>query len=58
MSLDLILSILLQSDVVMADGLRQDGKFWVVIAVVAVVTLGILLYLFLLDKRVSKLEKQ
>ncbi|WP_304233810.1 CcmD family protein [Jiulongibacter sediminis] len=58
MSLDLILSILLQSDVVMADGLRQDGKFWVVIAVVAVVTLGILLYLFLLDRRVSKLEKQ
>ena len=58
MSLDLILSILLESDVVMADGLRQDGKFWVVIAVVAVVTLGILLYLFLLDRRVSKLEKQ
>lgn len=57
MSLDLILSIILQTDVVMADGLRQDGKFWVVIAVVAVVTFGILLYLFLLDRRVSKLEK-
>jgi CcmD family protein len=58
MSASLILAILLQSEVVMADGLRQDGKFWVVVAVIAVVTLGILLYLFLLDRRVSKLEKK
>ncbi len=51
-----ILNILLQ-EVAMADGLRQDGKFWVVVAVVTTVTIGILVYLFLLDRRVSKLEK-
>lgn len=57
MTIQLILAILLQADVEMADGLRQEGKFWVVVCVIALVTAGILLYLFLLDKKVTKLEK-
>ncbi|MGR3808917.1 CcmD family protein [Jiulongibacter sp. NS-SX5] len=58
MFLNIILALLAQSEVEMADGLRQDGKFWVVVSVISVVTLGILIYLFLLDRRVSKLEKE
>ena len=53
----MIWALLLQSEVEMADGLRQEGKFWVVVCVIALVTAGILFYLFMLDRKVSKLEK-
>lgn len=52
-----LLLILLQADVEMADGLRADGKFWVVVAVIGTVTLGIIIYLISLDRKISKLEK-
>jgi CcmD family protein len=42
----------------MADRLRADGKIWVVVAVVAVVFVGIIVYLIRLDGQVSKLEKE
>jgi CcmD family protein len=58
MLLTILISILLQTDVQMAEGLRADGKFWVVIAVVSIVTIGILIYLFMLDKKVRKLEEK
>jgi bacteriorhodopsin len=57
MTLQMIWALLLQSEVEMADGLRQEGKFWVVVCVIALVTAGILFYLFMLDRKVSKLEK-
>ncbi len=40
----------------MADALRQDAKFWVVVTVIAVVTLGMFVYLIRLDGKVRKLE--
>lgn len=40
----------------MADALRQDAKFWVVVTVIAVVTLGMFAYLIRLDGKVRKLE--
>ncbi|AWV98321.1 CcmD family protein [Arcticibacterium luteifluviistationis] len=49
--------LMLQQDIEMADNLRSDGKFWIVIMVVAVVTLGIIIYLFTLDRKVRKLEE-
>jgi len=58
MLLTLLLILLLQNDVEMADGLRADGKFWVVILVIAAVTIGIMIYLFMLDKKVRKLEEK
>jgi CcmD family protein len=58
MLLTILMNILLQADIQMADGLRADGKFWVVIAIVAIVTIGILIYLFMLDKKVRKLEEK
>lgn len=41
----------------MADGLRQEGKFYVVILIMAVIFLGLGFYLWRLDRRLSQLEK-
>lgn len=57
-SILLFLNNFFQQDVEMADQMRSDGKIWVVVAVIAVVLVGILVYLFLLDKKISKLEKE
>ncbi|RYU91020.1 CcmD family protein [Emticicia agri] len=46
-----------QQEVEMADKMREDGKIWVVVAVIAVVFLGIISYLVLLDRKISKIEK-
>ncbi len=58
MKLMLLMALMLQQDIEMADLLRKDGKFWSVILVILVVFIGILGYLFLLDKKISKLEKE
>ena len=42
----------------MADALRANGKIYVVVAVVAVIVTGLLLYLISLDRKVSRLEQQ
>ncbi|UOE35907.1 CcmD family protein [Hymenobacter monticola] len=42
----------------MADTLRQNGKIYVVVAVVVIIVAGLLVYLFSLDRKVSKLEKE
>lgn len=58
MSIAIILNLFFQQDVAMADQLRSDGKIWVVIGVIAIVFVGITLYLVSLDRKISKLEKQ
>jgi CcmD family protein len=42
----------------MADRLRADGKIWVVVAVIAAVFTGIIIYLIRLDRQIGKLEKE
>lgn len=42
----------------MADRLRADGKIWVVVAVIAAVFAGIVIYLVRLDRQLGKLEKE
>ena len=42
----------------MADALRADGKFWVVVVVVAIVTLGMFGYLIRLDGKIRRLEER
>lgn len=42
----------------MADGLYQSGKIYVVVTALAVIFIGIIVYLILLDKKISKLEKE
>jgi hypothetical protein len=46
-----------QQEVEMADKMREDGKIWVVVAVIATVFVGIIAYLVLLDRKISKIEK-
>lgn len=41
----------------MATGWRKDGKIYVVIAVVAVLFLGVIGYLFMLDSKIARLKK-
>ena len=47
-----------ESEVEMADTLRQDGKIYVVVVVLLTVLAGLIIYLVMLDRKVSKLEKQ
>lgn len=42
----------------MADTLRSSGKIYVVVAVMSVVFIGIAIYLFTIDNRLKKIEKQ
>lgn len=42
----------------MADRMRQEGKIYVVVAILGVILLGFILYLFLLDRKVTRLEKR
>ena len=46
------------STIAMADGLRSNGKIYVVVAVVLTIFAGIVLYLVRLDRKLGKLEKQ
>lgn len=41
----------------MADVFRQDGKIYVVVVVILTLLFGIFVYLFWLEKRLTKLEK-
>ncbi len=41
----------------MADLLRSSGKIYVVVGTIAIIFVGLAGYLFMLDRRVSKLEK-
>lgn len=47
-----------QQPVEMADQLRADGKIWVVVAVIAIVFVGIVIYLVRLDSKIGKLERE
>ena len=51
-------NIFAQQDVAMADKLREDGKIWVVVGVIAVVFAGIIIYLVSLDRKIRKIEKE
>jgi len=42
----------------MADILRSSGKIYVVVAIMSIIFIGIVLYLFTIDRRLNKIEKQ
>jgi len=44
-------------DVTMADVMKENGKIYVVIAVMLTILAGLVLYLVRLDRKISKLEK-
>ncbi|MEQ1677036.1 MAG: CcmD family protein [Chitinophagaceae bacterium] len=41
-----------------ADMMRSNGRIYVVVAVVLTILIGLLLYLFRLDRKMTKLEKE
>lgn len=41
-----------------AFDMRSNGKIYVVVAVMLVILMGLLFYLFRIDRRITKLEKQ
>ena len=41
----------------MADTMKENGKIYVVIAVMLTILAGLILYLVRLDRKISKLEK-
>jgi CcmD family protein len=47
-----------QEQVEMADTMRSEGKIYVVVAISLVIFFGLIAYLVMLDRRVSKIEKQ
>lgn len=45
-----------QAEAEMADGMRSEGKIYVVVAIILIVLSGLIFYLFMLDRKVTKLE--
>lgn len=52
----LALASLAQPAVEMADGMRAEGKIYVVVAIILIVLGGLAAYLALLDRKIKKLE--
>jgi len=46
------------NDVEMADALRSNGKIYVVVICIVIILVGLLIYLFSMDKRLKKIEKK
>jgi CcmD family protein len=42
----------------MADAMRSSGKIYVVIATIAIIFTGLAIYLFSIDRRLKKIEKE
>jgi hypothetical protein len=41
----------------MADAMRADGKIYVVVTIILIILLGFIGYLFVQDRKLSRLEK-
>lgn len=41
----------------MADGMRSDGKIYVVVGVLVIILLGLFTYLISIDRKVKRVEK-
>lgn len=46
------------NNVEMADAMRRDGKIYVVVTIIVIILIGLLAYLFTLDRRLKMLEKK
>jgi CcmD family protein len=46
------------NDIEMADVMRSNGKIYIVVAVLAIIFAGIVVYLINLDRKISKIEKR
>jgi CcmD family protein len=46
------------NNVEMADLMRSNGRIYVVVAVVSTILIGLLLYMFRLDRKLTRLEME
>jgi hypothetical protein len=46
-----------QDKVEMADTMRSNGKIYVVVAVCLTILIGLFIYVFMIDKKISRFEK-
>ena len=53
----LMSNTVIADSVEMADLMRSNGKIYVVVAVIAIIFIGLMAYLYSIDQRVKKLEK-
>lgn len=54
----LFANLSLFQNIEMADVFRADGKIYVVVGVISIVFIGLVFYLFSLDRKISKIEKE
>ena len=54
----LITATIASAQTEMADTMRSNGKIYVVVVVLATIFAGIFAYLVILDRKISKLEKE
>jgi uncharacterized transporter YbjL len=45
-------------DAEMADVMRSNGKIYVVVAIILIILIGLITYLFMLDRKITKLENK
>lgn len=45
-------------DAEMADVMRSNGKIYVVVGIILIVLIGLITYLFMLDRKITKLENK
>lgn len=55
----LMLPVILNAQPVeMADTMRSEGKIYVVVAILLLIFAGLITYLVMLDRKISKIEKK
>jgi K+-transporting ATPase A subunit len=54
----MICSTAFSQEVEMADTMRSNGKIYVIVGIILIVLIGLITYLFLLDRKVGRLEKR
>ncbi|HEY5822864.1 MAG TPA: CcmD family protein [Cyclobacteriaceae bacterium] len=54
----LVSPLLFAQEVEMADTMRSEGKIYVVVSILVLILAGLLLYVFLTDRKISGLEKK
>ncbi|HLT71389.1 MAG TPA: hypothetical protein VKZ75_01995 [Cyclobacteriaceae bacterium] len=47
-----------QEQVEMADAMRANGKIYVIVGIVVIILAGMVAYLFLLDRKITRLENE
>lgn len=50
-------AVLAGDSVEMADTMRSNGKIYVVVAVCMTILVGLIIYVYLVDKKISRFEK-